>query len=140
MQALFVLGILVLMAIGYTHIALYRRAIFEIEARGTPVTAYKTNFFNYGSGGCIRNIKRLKQQHAGALTDKEAGLLEKSIWAYYFGLVFFSLLQHILSGQFSMVLLADRSVNKAWLSPSAGTAQKARRPNTWRYNHAWNEK
>jgi hypothetical protein len=27
--------------------------------------------------------------------------------------------------------------NKAWLSPSAGTAQNTRRPNTWRVCRAW---
>lgn len=66
------------------HVKVYKRLLKSLGKRGLSVSELNVEFINWGSGGCIKKIKMLKEKYRNDLTESEIKIMKRSTSAYYF--------------------------------------------------------
>ena len=66
------------------HVKPYKSLLESLRKRGRSVSGLNVEFTNWGSGGCVKKIKMLREKYRNELTESEIKIMKRSISAYYF--------------------------------------------------------
>ncbi|MBW8189665.1 hypothetical protein K0504_01340 [Neiella marina] len=77
------LGVALLCMLGfYKHIDYFNQLTASLARRGFNMAKFSTSYFDFGSKGCLKKLRKIESIFHGNFTNQERALVSKCRWAF----------------------------------------------------------